>query len=354
MDLKKISLILQSEGKKVLIYHTDLDGVCSAVLMLKFFKGFGLAPRDGPFIDDRFLKELEKEKPDLMVVLDIPIDQEWEKVEYLQNKLPDLKMVVLDHHIPEKNLNSDRNIHMNPRFKENVYIPASCMVYRLLENLGLDVKPFIWIAAMGVIGDYGIEDCTDLFDECRKAYPSAIGDNPMKSSLRDISEYVMAALIMHGERGVEKSVEMLLGTDDFESVARNEYFRACREKVDAEMRRIMKDFEKKKRESVELGMLLYKLDSRLNLASTVSSIIAEKNPDKIVIITKHSGQYVKVSARYQKGGINLNDLMKSASEGIGSGGGHEKAAGALINRNDAEEFETRLIRKVAELKKNDS
>lgn len=350
MDMEKIPHLLKGKGKKILIYHTDLDGVCSAILMLKFFRGFELIPREGPIVDDRFLKELAGKKPDLMVVLDIPIDQEWKKIELLQRKLPRMRILLIDHHVPNKNLGSERNIHINPRFEKNVYIPSSCQVYRLLEGLGHDVKPYVWIAAIGIIGDYGFEDCKDVIDECRKAYPDSMGKDPMKSNLKEVSDYILSALILHGTRGVEKSLKILLGMDNFGAVTQNGYFASCEKKVTGEIRRILSDFEKRKREYHNLDLVIYRIESRLNITSTISTLVAERNPDKIIIITKYSGQYVKISARCQAGDIDLNSLLKETVAGIGSGGGHEKAAGAMVKRKDVDEFNKRLIEKITELK----
>ena len=351
MDTKRVSLLLERPGRKVLIYHTDLDGVCSATLLLKFFSDFELMPREGPIVDDKMVKSLVARKPDLIVILDIPMDQEFAKIEKLQKKLPQTRMIEMDHHIPEKDMNSLSFIHINPRFEGDFYIPASCMVYRMLEKLGKKVRPLVWIAAIGVIGDYGIEDCRDLFDECRKAYPGSMGENPLRSKLSEAAEYINSTFILHGVKGVEKTLGMMLAIDGYKSVPQNKYFASCREKVSREISRILRDFEKRKKEHHGLGLVTYRIVSRLNVTSTVSTMIAEKYPDRIIIMIKFSGQHVKISARCQAGDINLNSLMKDAVAGIGSGGGHVKAAGAVVGKKDFPEFERRLLERVAELRK---
>ena len=350
MDTRKIKPLLASTGKKLLVYHSDLDGMCSAALMLRFFGGFELIPREGPMMEDKFVRALAERKPSVMVVLDIPIDQEWRKVELLQKQVPGMRLAVIDHHVPEKDLGKGGNVHMNPRFGGDLYIPASCMVYRLLEELGCDVKPFVWIAAMGVIGDYGIEDCRGLLRECESRYPGSIGKDPMKSRIKDLGDHVMASVILHGQKGVSRSTELLLKAGSYEDIRGNKYFSACGEKVAAELRRILADFEKRKKEHPGLDLIVYRLQSRLNVASTVSTIVAAKHPDKIIIIEKISGGWVKVSARYQAGDISLNALMKETVAGIGSGGGHPKAAGGLVARKDIGEFERRLVSRLTELK----
>jgi single-stranded DNA-specific DHH superfamily exonuclease len=346
MDLDKD---LKGGRKKILLYHTDADGICSAALFLKFFDGFEPIPREGPIMDDKFLKVLTGKKPDLLAVLDIPIDQEWIKVKQLQNGSQKTKMLVIDHHVPEKNLSSSRNIHINPRFEKNVYVPASALVYRLLEKLGKDVKPFIWIATIGVIGDHAFEDCKDIFDDCSKAYPG-ICEEPRSSLLADLSARIMSAVVWDGVRGVEKSLEILMRADSAKDLKSNEYLSYCDKKVSSEIKRVMSDFKKRAKEHIDLDLIIYRLNSRLNIASTISSMLAEKHQDKIIMVTKHGKQYVKISARYQRGGISLNSLLKTIVAGIGYGGGHEKAAGAIVFRKDVKEFERRLIKRLRELK----
>ena len=208
--------------------------------------------------------------------------------------------------------------------------------------MGKDVKPLIWIATLGVIGDYAFEDCKDVLEECRSVYPK-IGDDLRTSSLADINGMIMSAVVLHGVRGVKKSVEIMLNAKDFSSLAKNSYLKGCEEKVAGEIKRTLSDFKRRGKEYTDLNLFIYKLRSRLNIASTISTMLAERHPDKIILITKDSEQHVKISARYQAGLLNLNNLMKIAVAGIGSGGGHEKAAGAIVGKKHMPEFERRLI-----------
>jgi single-stranded DNA-specific DHH superfamily exonuclease len=342
MDIDKIAELLGSSGKKLLLYHTDVDGVCSAVLMTRFFKGFSLIPREGPVMDDKFLRELTGSKADVLAVLDIPIDQEWKKLEALRRESPGTRMVIVDHHVPEKDLNSDSDFHINPRFSSKLYIPASVLVYRLMRDMGQDVKPLIWIAALGVIGDYAFQDCKDVLDECMKAMPE-IGPDPKKSILARISEMVISSVVLHGAKGAARSVEIMSSAGGPGDVAKDAYLLGCDRKVSGEIKRCLAEFREKAKEYPDLGLFVYRLRSRMNIASTISTILAEKHPDKILIVTKHGDQHVKISARYQDGKINLSDLMKRSVAGIGSGGGHVKAAGAIVGKKHLPEFERRLL-----------
>ncbi len=307
LDKRKLESFLGTDGKKVLLYHTDTDGICSAALFLRFFKGYAPLPLEGPMMDSRLMKMLMEIKPSLVVMLDLPLDQESGKLEKLMKESLNTKMIIIDHHVPEKDMNSGRLIHINPIFESGDYIPASVLVYRLLEKLGKDVRKLVWIAATGVIGDYAYQDCGDVLDECEKLYPGcARGKYPKMAML---SKKLMATVIYHGLRGADRSLKIMTGSDKYERVLENSYFRGCYAKVEKEIRKAVSGFRKKAREYPNLDMFVYKIESPLNVASTISTILAEKHPDKMIFVIKDSKQMVKVSARCQMGDVNLNDLI---------------------------------------------
>ncbi len=350
MKPAKLKSFLETDGKKVLLYHTDTDGICSAALFMKFFGGYVPIPLEGPMIGDRLMKQLIELKPSMLVIVDIPLDQECKKLEKIQKESAGMKTLMIDHHIPEKDMNSERMIHINPRFETDLYIPASVLVYKLLKDIGKDVKSLIWIAATGVVGDYAYKDCKDIIEECEKTYPGSTGKDMISSVIGQISEGMMSTAVLKGLEGANKSLKIMIGAETYEDALTNDYFTSAREKVDREIKRILAGFPKKAKEYENLDLYIYKIDSRLSIASTISTKLASKHKDKMIFVIKHSKQMVKISARYQKGDINLNDLLKKAVEGIGSGGGHVKAAGAVVPRKDWKEFERRLLRMTEEIK----
>ncbi len=350
-DLEKAISFASTPGKKVLLYHTDVDGICSATLFMRFFEGFEPVPLEGPSISDKFYKKITRMKPDVMAVLDIPLDQEWKKLEKIQKELPEMKLLMIDHHFSVKDMNSEKCVHVNPRFNSSVYIPASVLVYRFLEKAGKDVEKLIWIAAMGVIGDYAFRECKDILKECESIYPGTAGGDPQESLVARLSDELLSTAILHGIKGVEKSLKIMNAAESYKDILENKYFAECNRRVDKEKKRLTSEFDKKAKEFPNLGLFIYKIDTRLSIAACISTKLSEKYPDKIIIVTKDSKQMVKISARNQKGDISLNDLMKKAVEGIGSGGGHIKAAGAIVPKKDWKEFERRLVEEI-EAQKN--
>jgi hypothetical protein len=98
-ELRRFEEFLKTPGKRLLFNHRDADGICSAALLLKFFGDFESNARQGPRIEREFVKEIVEKKPDMIVFLDLPVDQEWDKIKEILEKLPKTRMVVVDHHI---------------------------------------------------------------------------------------------------------------------------------------------------------------------------------------------------------------------------------------------------------------
>ncbi len=344
-ETEKLEEFLAGTGKKILFYHRDADGVCSAALFLKFFPDFKAVPREGPRIEDSFVKEITKEKPDLIVFLDLPVCQEWKSISRIKKKLPKLKIIVIDHHIIEKNLNSGDIIHLNPKFRRDVYWPVSYLVFDLLERMGRNVSGLIWIAAMGVIGDYGFKDCRKFLERCAGEYPGLLERDISNSKLANGSELISAAITMKGLRGAKKALEILLESNTYSRFEKSSVLKRWKNAVGQEMENVIRDFEYEREEYPELNLIIYQIHSKLNLVSATATYFSERYPEKIIMIVKKGRDNWKISARNQSGKINMGNLVKKCMKGIGSGGGHIKAAGGMTE--NFEKFRKRFLKELA-------
>jgi len=281
--------------------------------------------------------------------MDLPVDQEWDKLKEIMEKLPGLRMVVIDHHIHERDLNSDRIVHVNPRFFEDSYLATSYVIYRLMESLGKDVSGLVWISAIGIIGDYDLKDCRDILESCEKAYPGSLGKDPMKSKLGYASELICSAVTIKGSEGAEKVLKTLLESRDYRKFLESKRLKAWHQKVRDEIRRVIKDAYRNAELHPKLGLNIYTIRTRMSLTSAVSTYFGEKFPAMVVIIRKRSGSEWKLSFRNQSGEVNVGHLAKRCVQGIGTGGGHKKAAGAIVS--DWEKFRERLLEEMKNVKK---
>jgi single-stranded DNA-specific DHH superfamily exonuclease len=344
----------KNSGSKLLFYHQDADGVCSAALLLKFFQGFKYYAREGPRTEDRFIDWAVTRQPDLMVFLDIPVDQEWGQIEEIRKRVPGAKIAVIDHHIPEKDVNGSGVIHINPRFDcPNAYIPTAYMMYEMLGEMGKDARPCMWMAAIGVIGDYALEDCSGFLKECGRAFPGLLdGKDVFATKLGKAAELVSSSITLKGLRGAGYSLQRLVKAKSFPEFFSDPELERWHKTVRGEIDRLVGAFPKSHRRFDEARLIDYEIDSPLNIVSVIASVLSEENPDMVVMVRKRSDSGWKVSLRNQRLPLNVGELVKKAVDGVGIGGGHERAAGALIREKDGiGEFTEKLVKNVKDMLK---
>jgi single-stranded DNA-specific DHH superfamily exonuclease len=338
-QMRKLESFLSCQGKKVLLYHNDADGVSSAALFLEFNQGFEAIPRRGPELTDEFVEQLAAKEPCLIVGLDMGLEQE-PRLKGLLAKAPGARLVIIDHHLPARNANSGRVAHINPRFFADVYISTSYVMYRLLESLGRDVHPLVWIAAIGVIGDYDLRDSLSLLEECRRRYPGSLKGG-LSSRIGMAADAVSAAVTARGFRGADTALKLMMISKDHRDFLASKTLRSWLKEVRAETRRTIRKAEERRKEYPG-GLLVFTIETDMNLVSAIATHFSERHPDRTVIIRKKVEDGWKVSLRSQSGAVNVAELARKAAKGIGAGGGHHKAAGARVT--DWDRFLERVLK----------
>ena len=337
---------LFSKENKVVVHHRDVDGSCSVSQFLKFFHCKTFSIKD-PFIPDDLIAELAELKPEVVIFMDIGVDEHWQRLVKIKDNIPGTKIVLIDHHVIQKDINKLEMMHINPRFQDpDAYVPASLMVFDILTALGLKTKSMSWIACIGVISDYGHKQNKEFIDVCKKQYSTLLDATDLiDSKLGTAAKTIYSAIVLKGEYGVRKVVDILVNSGGFEEFEETRDLRKWKEVVDKEVENIIQDFEKNK--ELRGNVIFFEIKSKLNLASIISNIISQKFSDKIIVIGKNVNGSWKVSARSPKHGsgsgksVNLAEVVKKACEGIGYGGGHPQAAGASVE--DWEKFKDRVV-----------
>lgn len=344
--------LLKKKGKKTLFYHQDGDGVSSAALVLKFFSGFHTGVRENPQIENGFVERIVKNHPDVLLFLDLSVDQEWKQMKKIGNHV-DGDIVVIDHHIPERDLKDEGMVHINPRFeRKEVYIPTSYIIYReLMKEFGQSsekkrrkrLQDYMWLASVGVVSDYAFRECRDFLLECKQKHPeliqTEITEEIFQSELGKICQLISSAITLQGPKGAEFCLETMVESEKWRSFRENRKLNLWNQKVGNEINRLEREFEEKRR--IQKNVLIFEVESELNVTSMLASILARKNPDHVILLRKRSKDGWKVSIRSQKSGRDLGELVKQSAKGMGMGGGHERAAGAFIR--DWEKFKERFL-----------
>ncbi|MCD6367607.1 MAG: DHH family phosphoesterase [Candidatus Aenigmarchaeota archaeon] len=330
-EFDRVKKFLSDLDEYSLVYHKDSDGVCSAVLLSKFLgTPKVVSPNDLPGIGitDMLVNSINSTKK--IIFTDLPVDQtSYDKIKR--------ETLIIDHHIPKTNLNkvSNKFIHVNPRFSDpNAYYPASYIVYKISEPLGMDVKKCSWISAVGVIGDHGEKTCKDVIED-------AIRDHGIdRNDLNFLSNIIESSKGVKGMSGISEAYQIFLNAESPKDVLESKLI-GYYHKYQKEINQLISDFRYHSEFFPETDSYLYEIKSRYNITSVLSTKISEEMPDSAVFVYKVR-DYLFISARCQTGRINVGKLMEKLSEGIGSGGGHPQAAAATIPKKHIEEFMERL------------
>lgn len=340
-------------GRRLVFYHNDPDGISAAALWMNAFPGFEPVAREGPVMKPEFVRWVGDQDPDVLVFLDLPVDQEWKKLEWLLKHYPDVKIIIIDHHIPDKDLNGERIIHVNnkfiPRHKNN-YLPAAYLVYEIMElfeddSLDKRLEQIKWIAGAGIIGDYGQKDCAGFFKGIRSR---------MKS-MDSAADLMSAAVTLKGRKGADRVLKILMRIgsrpDGLKEFVERKMLNLWKRFVDAEVEKTLDKFKKEKEAFPKQNVVFFRSESKLNIVSVISTLLSAKKPDRIIIIYKQSANGMwKASGRLQSGRLDLSTLFKKAVKNIGTGGGHRQAAGARVS--DWDVFKKRVLAELTKTKKS--
>ncbi len=288
-----------------IIFHCDADGVCSAAQILRYFFSVCTAPKlvCGELEESTFSKASPCENA---IILDLAVDHH---VTWLKGFS---RIVVIDHHLPQRDLNELGFVHFNPRLKNrSVYISASELCKEVCELLG--VTNTEWIARIGAVGDRSIEGT----------------EKEMKAV-----EYIDAVRAIKGEEKlveVAKTLATCKNIDEFLSIRK---YKELAEKLSKEVEKWVRRF------SPCGEICFYEIDTPYSIISVVANKLFDMYPEKTIIVYGIRGNCVKISGRSRK--YNLGEIFKEASEGIGKGGGHPVAAGARIELGKESIFIERL------------
>ena len=337
--LEKIS---EKDGV-VIVFNNDGDGICSCSLLLKFLETKGVKK---PYIisqpmpmDKNLVDRIKTSFPKKIIFLDLVADQQEDIIKKLRGFAD---ILVVDHHKISKNLNKDNVVEFNPRFtKSGIYQSTTYLMYKLCSDL-IDLSEYIWIAGVGIVSDYNMEDSKDVVEDVAKRYS-------IKADLYDSFIGRIADMISSTRAtkifSCEQMTDMLLKLETPEDVEKNaswEKLVKAYHMINDELAALEIDA---KEHSIKRGdAVFYEIKSNYNLGSALSTKLSEKYRDKLVIVYNKSGSRMKVSARNQKKNINADRVMRAACKGLSaSGGGHEAAAGATVNEKDWEKFRNRII-----------
>lgn len=324
----------------IIIFHNDTDGMSSAAILSKFVsKRTGKKPLliSQPMpVDANLIDKIKTGIPSKILITDLAIDQQDEMLKKIAGFA---NVLVVDHHIITKKVSSKRITYYNPRSADpEIYLSASYICYDLCSSLE-DMDDAFWLACVGAVADYNLDNSRDLVKKAQKKYRIKDIKN---SNISKIGEIMMAGKAAKAAT-CEEIACMVSGfndCDEFMASPQTDAIRRSYEEIEAEIQRVVSEASEK----AEGNVLLYEIKPKFNIRSPVSTIISERNRRKLVIVYERSGSKIKISSRNQDKNLNAGKILEQAAKAVGGqGGGHEAAAGATIPEKAWKEFVERVV-----------
>ena len=330
----------------IVIFHNDADGCCSCALIDKFLKA-RIGKKSDYIISQpmppakNLISKIKLSMPTKIIFLDLGVDQNPSLIKKLEN-LCDI--LVIDHHQIMNNLNSEKTVHYNPMFRKHVYQSASYLTYKICSNM-TDMRNHMWIAIVGMIGDYNVADSMDLVHEAKKMFPELITSTEQealhKSAFGQMADMISAAKA--SKISCEEIVRNIESMESIGDMQKSEAMVSAYQSVQGEIERILLDA----RSRVNAGntVIFYEISSKYNVHSPVSTLLSKEYPKKLIVVWETIGNKIKVSARNQSKSINVGKALREAIRDIrhASAGGHEAAGGVSLKKEDWDEFRERLV-----------
>lgn len=357
MDIDKaVSFLKGLKGKKaVIVSHDDSDGSCSAALIIRLLRKICkscevsyFSTRKGPSINDELMGVIISEKPDAVITCDFAGGLD-ESAQILGKS--GIRCLFIDHHIPEEYKFPSDCVYINPRL-EDKDMPCAAFVYDLCMKI-TDFKENLWIAGVGTIEDYGAELRKDIIEACMKKYPELfekrrriVNSELFDTSFGLVGKIIGSAPTWASYKGAELGTKVLLEVNspsDFLSLGNKDVkmmFEKFQE-IEEEVKKAVRMFDADCDVSGHVRSLV--IESDYGIKSKVSTIVSSKYEKDVVVIITEGDKSVSMSLRNQSGDFDLNSIIRECLVGLeGKGGGHKKAAGAVVRNKDFAVFMERF------------
>ena len=340
-QLEEIRTHLEKAQNPVFYYDNDADGLCAFLLLRRFIgRGYGVAIRSYPDLNEQYLRKAEQLKADYIFILDKPvISKEFiAEVDSMQ-----ISVVWIDHHdmnaseVPES-LSKSNNFYLyNPalnRGKKKSCEPTSYIAYQVSGR-----KEDLWIALMGCIADHYMPDFSEEFG---KRYPEFWGkgvkepfDVYYKTEIGKIARALNFGL-KDSTTHVVKLQNFLIDSkgpgDVFSESKENESFRKKYEEIKKKYDSLIKEAKKQ----IHGKLLFFVYSGDMSMSSDIANELSYYNKEKVIVVAYKKQGVSNISMR----GKNVKEILDkiiSVLDGA-SGGGHEEAVGARIRTEDLEKF----------------
>lgn len=342
---QSLRAMLVESSHPLFLFHDDPDGATSFMQLLKYRgEGKGVIIKTGPRITADLVRRVSEFNADRVFILDIAlVDKEFLEA-------ASVPVVWLDHHGLQESFGST---YINPRAWGQT-TPPCYMSYQITE------KKFPWLAMVGCVGDWHLPP-PDLMTSFRARYPSILDrelhlpeDFMFKSKIGTLVQ--MLSFNLKG-----KSHDALTAIKIF---SRLEGPEELLEEKTSQARFLIRRFRKLKqlyeslkidavqtlKRQTDLVRVYTTIKDKFAVSKDLSNELSFLFPKNVVVVAREKSGEMKISIRSGRQGPVIDKVVERALVGIdGHGGGHERACGSNVKKEDFGQFVENLK---VELRKN--
>ena len=340
---------ISPKDKVVVVHDEDCDGICSGTILNIILREFCkknpamVSTGWGTTLTKKLAKKILAQRPKRIIITDVA----YMDTDLLKKLSGKSKILVVDHHTVKKYKDV---VYCNPRLiDEDVYLPAAYLAYKISEILKSKNKKILWVAAIGILGDHGVENCKDVFLRTKKEFPELLGNSEIKSEklfesskIGLLTRIIDAGRVVKADVGATHTAKVLLSVKNYDEILEPKNLATKKlagwyGTVKKEFDRLVGEFKEK---SIPIGnALFFELKSKLRIKSTLASAVENFYDDKIIVIGQRTGKHYMISMRRGKNvDTDLDKLIRFAIKNIpgASGGGHPQAsAGRILHKYKA-------------------
>jgi single-stranded DNA-specific DHH superfamily exonuclease len=365
-----VSEILERDNA-FLLHHDDADGCCAAAILLHLIAthvapenttslAYASPENHSVEITPRLEKLLTETHPTYILSVDLALTKSASKLAEILDALQ-ARMLIYDHHAHATPPRwPTASTYVNPLNHNLGNIPASCFAY-ILHKHYTTLEDSCWVAAIGTIADYRVNECNHLIQQVQDHYPDLYPyqrinqPTALRSPLMTMGHLINAGYQHADHRGARIAVEALIEALDLQdptillrgATKRTRTLQRFRRDVAQELQEHLEGFESTAEFHQDAGLAFYFMTPKSNITSELSTQLQHKHPDTILaIIAPETNKTLKVSLRR---GINVKTNLAFLAEATSStldgasGGGHKDAAGCILPTDSLNDWKKAIL-----------
>jgi single-stranded DNA-specific DHH superfamily exonuclease len=334
-ELHKFKERVLAAKRPLFFYDDDCDGLCSFLTCVHSRgDGVGVRMQNSATVTPEFLRKVDENLPDLIVVLDKPyIDQQFID----GTSIP---ILWLDHHAVQ-HPKGDNITYLNPRQYND--LDNRCTTYWVYKALGN--PKYLWLAAVGSVADWQLNEYVTDFQRQKPELLTTM-ESPSHALFSEPFGTLckMIYFNLKGDAGeVRTAIKILTRIETPEELLAHTSPRA--KLLHKRFEVVNKQYERLLRAAkahISEDPILYHIfpHMEISLISELSNQLLHEYPDKIIFVGREHNGETKFSIRGSQADI-ASAVKAAMATGIrGNSGGHTHACGGNIPSEDFHRFVT--------------